>query len=109
LRRVQPQARANHRTYLCPPNEKQEMPWFSTVSTKQTNVAEPALLSEKGLHEGVVHTSPVQIDGKAREWLHTRRTIVGFKSEWLSLGLSFGQIVIFSCCRIGREVYLMLW
>ncbi len=48
------------------------MPWFSTVSTKQTNVAEPALLSEKGLHEGVVHTAPVQIDGKAREWLHTR-------------------------------------
>jgi hypothetical protein len=108
LRRIQPQAQASHRTYLCPPNEKQEMPWFSTVSKKQTNVAEPALLSEKGLHEGVVHTGPGQIDGKAREWLHTRRTIVGFKSEWLSLGLSFGQLVIFCCCRIGREVYLVL-
>jgi hypothetical protein len=57
LRRVQPQAPANHRTYFCPPNEKQETPWFSTVAKKQTNVAEPALLSEKGLHEGVVHTS----------------------------------------------------
>jgi hypothetical protein len=34
------------------------------------------------------------IDGKAREWLHTMRTIVVLKA-WLSLGrdLSFGQLV----------------
>jgi hypothetical protein len=55
------------------------MPWSSTVATKQTNVAEPTLLRYKGLHEGVVHTLPVEIDGKAREWLH--RTIAGFKSS----------------------------
>jgi hypothetical protein len=47
FRRVQPQARANHRTYLRPPNEKQEMPWFFTVATKQTNVAEPAQLLKR--------------------------------------------------------------
>jgi hypothetical protein len=57
LRTVQPQAQANHPTYLCPLNEKQEMPWFSTVAAIKTNVAEPALLRNKGLCEGVVHTS----------------------------------------------------
>ena len=73
------------------------MPWFSTVATKKTNAAEPALLHEKDLHEGVVHTSPVEIDGKAREWL--RRKIVGSERSGLSLGLSFGQLIHSSCYR----------
>ena len=64
------------------------MPWFSTVATKKTNAAEPALLPKKDLHKGVVHTPSLEIDGKAREWLH--RKIVGRREQWLSLGLSFG-------------------
>jgi hypothetical protein len=67
------------------------MPWFSTVTTKQTN-AQNLVCCVRGVKRGRRTGLATEIDGKGHEWLHTRGTT--YKSVWLSLdqGLSFGQL-----------------